>query len=145
MLFVNAYGNGLLFMNDSKLAMRNYSLKSRELFDDLSCGRDSMEAWCYSSSKAGWQCHPPATQPGHASPHRLAYLHENPFNAFNKARSVCLMATQSSHFKSKKYEMKEKGEVAILLSFVAAKEVIATTAGEKQTDVHLFIYGQDKK
>jgi hypothetical protein len=52
---------------------------------------------------------------------------------------------KGADFKGKKYEMKEKGEVAILLSFVAGKEVIATTKGEKETDVHLFIYGQDKK
>jgi hypothetical protein len=52
---------------------------------------------------------------------------------------------KGSEFKSKKYEMKEKGEVAILLSFAAAKEVVVTTKGEKETDVHLFIYGEDKK
>jgi hypothetical protein len=48
-------------------------------------------------------------------------------------------------FKSKKYDMKEKGEVAILLSFAAGKEVTVTTKGEKETDVHLFISGEDKK
>jgi hypothetical protein len=48
-------------------------------------------------------------------------------------------------FKSKTYEMKEKGEVSILLSFSAGKEVTVTTDGEKQSDVHLFIYGEDKK
>jgi hypothetical protein len=48
-------------------------------------------------------------------------------------------------FKSKAYEMKEKDEVSILLSFASGKEVTVTTKGEKETDVHLFIYGEDKK
>ena len=52
---------------------------------------------------------------------------------------------KGADFKSKKYEMKEKGEVAILLSFAGGKEVTVTTKGEKETDVHLFIYGEDKK
>jgi hypothetical protein len=52
---------------------------------------------------------------------------------------------KGTEFKSKKYEMKEKGDVAILLSFAAGKEVTVTTKGEKETDVHLFIYGEDKK
>ena len=38
-----------------------------------------------------------------------------------------------------------KGDFAVLLSFPAAKEVVATTDGEKTTDVHLFIYDADKK
>jgi len=48
-------------------------------------------------------------------------------------------------FQTKTVEVKEKGEFAVLLSFPAGKEVIATTDGEKQTDVHLFIYSADKK
>jgi hypothetical protein len=50
-----------------------------------------------------------------------------------------------SAFKSKAYEMKEKGEVAILLMFEAGKAVTATTKGDNETDVHLFIYDGDKK
>ena len=46
---------------------------------------------------------------------------------------------KGSEFTSKTYEMKDKGEVAILLSFAAGKEFEATTNGEKQTDVHLFV------
>ncbi len=46
-------------------------------------------------------------------------------------------------FKSKA-ELKEKGEFAVLLTFAAGKEVIVTTNGEKQTDVHLFIHDADK-
>jgi hypothetical protein len=52
---------------------------------------------------------------------------------------------KGSAFKSKAYEMKEKGEVAVLLTFAAGKEVTVTTNGEKETDVHLFITDGDKK
>ena len=40
----------------------------------------------------------------------------------------------------KKIEMKDKGEVAYVLSFTAGKEFEATTDGPKNTDVHLFVY-----
>ena len=52
---------------------------------------------------------------------------------------------KGSAFKSKSYEMKEKGEVAVLLTFEAGKEVTVTTNGDKETDVHLFIHDADKK
>jgi hypothetical protein len=50
-----------------------------------------------------------------------------------------------SAFKSKAYEMKEKGEVAILLMFEAGKAVTVTTNADNNTDVHMFIYDGDKK
>jgi hypothetical protein len=43
-------------------------------------------------------------------------------------------------FNGKKIEMKDKGQVAYLLSFTAGKEFEATTDGPKNTDVHLFVY-----
>ncbi|MFZ0582689.1 MAG: pre-peptidase C-terminal domain-containing protein [Candidatus Acidiferrales bacterium] len=43
-------------------------------------------------------------------------------------------------FNGKKIEMKDKGEVAYLLSFTAGKEFEVTTDGLKNTDVHLFVY-----
>ena len=43
-------------------------------------------------------------------------------------------------FNGKKIQMKDKGEVAYLLSFTAGKEFEATTDGLKNTDVHLFVY-----
>ena len=43
-------------------------------------------------------------------------------------------------FNGKKIEIKDKGEVAYLLSFTAGKEFEATTDGLKNTDVHLFVY-----
>jgi hypothetical protein len=52
---------------------------------------------------------------------------------------------KAAAFKGKTFNLKEKGEAAILLSCAAGKEVTATTKGEKETDVHLFIYAADKK
>jgi hypothetical protein len=43
-------------------------------------------------------------------------------------------------FNGKTIEMKDKGEVAYLLSFTAGKEFEATTDGLNNTDVHLFVY-----
>ena len=52
---------------------------------------------------------------------------------------------KGAEFKGKTVEMKDKGEFAIILAFSAGKEVIATTKGDKETDVHLFVYDADKK
>ena len=52
---------------------------------------------------------------------------------------------RGADFKGKTVEMKEKGEFAIILAFSAGKEVIATTKGDKQTDVYLFVYDENKK
>ena len=49
---------------------------------------------------------------------------------------------RGSAFKSKTYEIKEKGEVSVVLSFAANKEVTVTTDGEKETDVYLFVKGE---
>jgi hypothetical protein len=48
-------------------------------------------------------------------------------------------------FKGKTVETKDNGEFAILLAFSAGKEVTATTKGAKETDVHLFVYDENKK
>jgi hypothetical protein len=47
---------------------------------------------------------------------------------------------KAAAFNGKKIEMKDKGQVAYLLSFTAGKEFEATTDGTKNTDVHLFVY-----
>jgi uncharacterized cupredoxin-like copper-binding protein len=47
---------------------------------------------------------------------------------------------KGTEFKGKTIEMKDKGEVAYLLSFTAGKEFEATTDGTKDTDVHLYVY-----
>ena len=52
---------------------------------------------------------------------------------------------KAEDFKGKTIDLKEKGEAAILLTCTAGKEITATTKGAKETDVHLFIYAEDKK
>ena len=52
---------------------------------------------------------------------------------------------KAADFKSKTFDLKAKGEAAIILTCAAGKEVVATTKGAKETDVHLFIYAEDKK
>src|SRR6202011_3565963 len=49
---------------------------------------------------------------------------------------------KGAEFKGKKIEMKDKGEVAYLLSFTAGKEFEATTDGTKDTDVNLYVYNE---
>jgi hypothetical protein len=50
-----------------------------------------------------------------------------------------------ARFKGRAVQMKEKGEVAYLLSFKAGKEFEATTDGTKNTDVNLFVYDEAGK
>jgi hypothetical protein len=52
---------------------------------------------------------------------------------------------KGSEFKGKAVAMEDKGEFAILLTFAAGKEVTATTKGDKETDVHLFVYDENEK
>jgi hypothetical protein len=52
---------------------------------------------------------------------------------------------KAEDFKGKIVEMKDKSEFAILLSFPADKQAIATTKGDKNTDVNLYIYDEAKK
>jgi hypothetical protein len=47
---------------------------------------------------------------------------------------------KGAEFKGQKIEMKDKGEVAYLLSFAAGKEFEATTDGTTNTDVNLYVY-----
>jgi hypothetical protein len=46
---------------------------------------------------------------------------------------------KGSAFQSKSYEMKEKGEFTVVLSFEAGKEVTFSTSGDKDTNVQLFV------
>jgi hypothetical protein len=48
---------------------------------------------------------------------------------------------KGSAFKSKTYDIPEKGEITVVLSFEASKEVTVTTKGDKETDVNLFVKG----
>jgi hypothetical protein len=52
---------------------------------------------------------------------------------------------RGSALKSIVFEIKEKSEVAVLLPFAPGREATVTTKGDKQTDVHLFIYDGDNK
>jgi hypothetical protein len=52
---------------------------------------------------------------------------------------------KAEDFKGKTFDIKEKGETAILLAFPAGKKASITLRGEKKTDVHLFVYDADKK
>jgi hypothetical protein len=52
---------------------------------------------------------------------------------------------KAEEFKGKTYDIKEKGEAAILLTFPAGKKATVTLRGEKKTDVHLFVYDTNKK
>jgi len=47
---------------------------------------------------------------------------------------------KGAQFTGKKIEMKDKGEVAYVLSFTAGKEFEATTDATKNTDVNLYVY-----
>ena len=49
---------------------------------------------------------------------------------------------KGSAFKSKQYDVKEKGEVTVVLTFEAGKEVTVTTKGTKETDVNLYVKGK---
>ena len=50
-----------------------------------------------------------------------------------------------AEFKGKTIQMKDKGEVAYLLSFKAGKEFEATTDGTNNTDVNLYVYDKANK
>ena len=52
---------------------------------------------------------------------------------------------KAEEFKGKTFDIKEKGEVAILLAFPAGKKATITLRSEKKTDVHLFVYDANKK
>jgi len=51
---------------------------------------------------------------------------------------------EGAEFQGKTVAMKDKGQFAIILAFTAGKEVIATTKGDEQTDVHLFVYDENE-
>ena len=59
---------------------------------------------------------------------------------FAKEQNKATNLGSGAQFKGKKFEMKDKGEVACVLSFKAGKEFEATTDGAKNTDVNLYVY-----
>jgi hypothetical protein len=52
---------------------------------------------------------------------------------------------KAADFTGKKFDLKEDGKVAFKLEFPADKKVSITVKGEKQSDIHLFVYDADKK
>jgi hypothetical protein len=52
---------------------------------------------------------------------------------------------KAAEFKGKTYDLKEGGKVAFKLEFTAGKKATITVKGEKQSDIHLFVYDAAKK
>jgi hypothetical protein len=52
---------------------------------------------------------------------------------------------KAEEFKGKSYDVKEKGEVAILLAFPAGKKATVTVKSDKKSDVNLYVYDAAKK
>ena len=48
-------------------------------------------------------------------------------------------------FKGKTFDLKEKGEAAITLTFPGGKRAVVTVKSEKKSDVNLFVYDPAKK
>jgi hypothetical protein len=64
---------------------------------------------------------------------------------FAKEQNKAINLGSAAQFKGKKIEMKDKGEVAYVLSFRAGKEFEATADGTKNTDVNLYVYDPSGK
>ena len=64
---------------------------------------------------------------------------------FAKEQNKATNLGSGAEFKGKKIEMKDRGEVAYVLSFKAGKEFEATTDGAKNTDVNLYVYDTSGK
>jgi hypothetical protein len=52
---------------------------------------------------------------------------------------------KAAEFKSKAFDVKEKGKVLVALTFPAGKEAVVTVRCEKKTDVNLFVIDAAKK
>src|SRR5262249_35737483 len=52
---------------------------------------------------------------------------------------------KAEDFKSKTFDLKEKGKAAVTLAFPAGREAAITVRREKKSDVHLFVYDAAKK
>jgi hypothetical protein len=51
---------------------------------------------------------------------------------------------KAEEFKSKSFDVKEKGKAKISMTFPAGKEAVVTVRGEKKTDVHFFVFDSAK-
>jgi hypothetical protein len=52
---------------------------------------------------------------------------------------------KAEEFKSKTFDLKEKGRAAVTLSFPAGKNASITVRSENKTDVHLFVLDDARK
>ncbi len=52
---------------------------------------------------------------------------------------------KAEKFKAKAFDLKEKGRVKVVLTFPEGKKASVTVRSDKETDVHLFVYDEDKK
>jgi hypothetical protein len=52
---------------------------------------------------------------------------------------------KAEDFKGKTFDIKEKGEAAIFLTFPAGKKATLTVRSDKKSDVNLFVYDSAKK
>jgi len=52
---------------------------------------------------------------------------------------------KAEEYKGKAYDVKEKGEVAITLTFPAGKKASVTIKSDKKSDINLFVYDSAKK
>jgi hypothetical protein len=52
---------------------------------------------------------------------------------------------KAEDFKGKTYDVKEKGEVSIVLAFPAGKKATVTIKSEKKSDINLYVYDANKK
>jgi hypothetical protein len=52
---------------------------------------------------------------------------------------------KAAEFKGKTFDLKDGGKVAFKLDFPAGKKATITVKGEKQSDIHLFVYDAAKK
>jgi hypothetical protein len=52
---------------------------------------------------------------------------------------------KAEEFKPKAFDLKEKGRVKVILEFAEGKKASVTVRSDKETDVNLFVYDEDKK
>src|SRR5262245_35930493 len=52
---------------------------------------------------------------------------------------------KAEKFKGKTFDLKAKGRAKIILTFPEGKTASLTVRSDKETDVHLFVYDEDRK
>jgi hypothetical protein len=66
-------------------------------------------------------------------------------NAVRADDAKALDEGKAAEFKGKTLDLREGGKAAFKLEFPAGKKVAVTVKGEKQSDIHLFVYDAAKK